>query len=360
MTKARAALPIQVRGLTKRYGSVMALDAIDLDIQSGEFLTLLGPSGSGKTTLLTVLAGFTRPDAGHVRFGGAEVTLRPPYRRNVGMVFQSYALFPHLNVLQNVMYPLRLRRVPRREAEKRARAALDIVDLGDFGLRRVTQLSGGQQQRVALARAIVYEPPILLMDEPLSALDKNLRERMQIELRRLHERLGLTTVYVTHDQREALTMSDRVAVLNHGRIEQIGRPREIYNRPSTQFVGTFIGESVVLPVTINGSHALLGNLRLKVGQPPAGPGPHVLLLRPEKLRIAGPEDVGRGEGILEGVVSRSIFQGESVLLLVTIPDVGEVPVRMQLRGEDGLYAATEGNPIRLMLHPSDTLILEAQ
>jgi len=355
MSEGRAALPIEVRALSKRYGAVVALDAVDLEIQSGEFLTLLGPSGSGKTTLLTVLAGFTRPDSGLVRFGEQEVTLQPPHRRNVGMVFQNYALFPHLDVLRNVMYPLRLRRLSRSEAEARARAALAMVDLEDLGERRIGQLSGGQQQRVALARAIVFEPPILLMDEPLSALDKNLRERMQIELRRLHERLGMTTVYVTHDQREALTMSDRIAVLNRGRIEQIGSPRQIYERPATRFVGDFIGESVVLPVEIDGAFACLGETRLRIERAPEGAGPHVLLLRPEKLRIAREECAE--VNLLEGRITRSVYQGESVLLLVSIPDVGEVSVRLQTRSDGHDGTIIDGDTIRLALHPADTLVL---
>ena len=212
------------------------LDNVDLDIRSGEFLTLLGPSGSGKTTLLTVLAGFTRPDHGSVRFGDDEMIRTPPHKRDVGMVFQSYALFPHMTVGENVAFPLRLRRVARTEAAQRVERALEMVRLGGYGGRGVDQLSGGQRQRVALARAMVFEPRILLMDEPLSALDKQLREHMQIELRQLHDKLGMTTVYVTHDQREALTMSDRIAVIDHGRIMQLDTPRQIYDRPANRFV----------------------------------------------------------------------------------------------------------------------------
>ena len=220
-----AALPITVRQVTKTYGTVHALDHVDLDVRSGEFLTLLGPSGSGKTTLLMVLAGFTRPDHGSLKFGEREVIRLAPHKRDVGMVFQNYALFPHMSVAGNIAFPLKLRGVPRAEIGQRIERALDTVKLGGYGDRRIDQLSGGQRQRVALARAIVFEPRILLMDEPLSALDKQLREHMQIELRQLHDRLGMTTVYVTHDQREALTMSDRIAVINHGRIMQLDAPR---------------------------------------------------------------------------------------------------------------------------------------
>uniref|UniRef100_UPI002FCA56A5 ABC transporter ATP-binding protein n=1 Tax=Bosea sp. (in: a-proteobacteria) TaxID=1871050 RepID=UPI002FCA56A5 len=208
------ALPIAIRRLSKAYGVVPVLDEIDLDVRPGEFLTLLGPSGSGKTTLLMAIAGFLRPDKGSIRFGEREVVRLAPHKREIGMVFQNYALFPHMDVARNVGFPLRLRRVAAAEIARRVEAALEMVQLGGFGGRRIDQLSGGQRQRVALARAIVFEPRIILMDEPLSALDKQLRERMQIELRQLHERLGTTTVYVTHDQREALTMSDRVAILD--------------------------------------------------------------------------------------------------------------------------------------------------
>ena len=240
-----------MRGLTRRYGSMVALDGVDLDVAQGEFLTLLGPSGSGKTTLLMILAGFTRPDAGSIRFGGVEVVRTPPHKRNLGVVFQSYALFPHMDVAANVAFPLVLRGVNGAERTRRVNAALELVQLGALGGRRVQELSGGQRQRVALARAIVFEPGILLMDEPLSALDKKLREQMQIELRHLHRRLGTTVIYVTHDQREALTMSDRVAVIDHGRVAQIDTPRRLYEAPASHFVADFIGDSTFLGVTVS-------------------------------------------------------------------------------------------------------------
>ena len=231
MSSDAKSLPLTISGVTKSYGSLKALDNVSIDVKSGEFVTLLGPSGSGKTTLLMVLAGFVRPDSGSVRFGDEEVIRKPPHKRGVGMVFQNYALFPHMNVLNNVAFPLKLRRVAQDEIAERVQGALDLVQLGDLGQRRVDQLSGGQRQRVALARAIVFDPQILLMDEPLSALDKKLREQMQIEIRHLHEKLGRTTVYVTHDQREALTMSDRVAVIDFGQFKQIDAPKDLYERP---------------------------------------------------------------------------------------------------------------------------------
>jgi putative spermidine/putrescine transport system ATP-binding protein len=248
-----AALPITIRQVAKTYGSVHALDHVDLDVKSGEFLTLLGPSGSGKTTLLMVLAGFTRPDSGSVKFGDDEVIRLPPHKRDVGMVFQNYALFPHMDVAANIAFPLRLRKVAPADIARRVEAALETVQLGGYGKRRIDQLSGGQRQRIALARAIVFEPRILLMDEPLSALDKQLREHMQIELRELHDKLGMTTIYVTHDQREALTMSDRIAVIQHGRVMQLDTPRRIYEAPANRFVAGFIGESTFVPVErVNG------------------------------------------------------------------------------------------------------------
>ncbi len=230
-TPASSALPVAVEQLSKSYGSVVAIDDISLSVERGEFVTLLGPSGSGKTTLLMMIAGFARPTAGSIRIGETEIVRLPPHKRDVGMVFQSYALFPHMNVGENIAYPLKLRGVDRETRRRRVAHALEMIQLAGYESRRVDQLSGGQRQRVALARAIVFEPRILLMDEPLSALDKKLREAMQIEIRHLHERLGMTTVYVTHDQREALTMSDRVAVIHQGRFAQIDKPAHALRAP---------------------------------------------------------------------------------------------------------------------------------
>ncbi len=280
-----ASLPITIRQVTKAYGKLHALDHVDLDISSGEFLTLLGPSGSGKTTLLMVLAGFTRPDHGSLKFGEDEVIRLAPHKRDVGMVFQNYALFPHMTVAGNIEFPLRLRKIPAAESARRVEQALETVKLGGLGARRVDQLSGGQRQRVALARAIVFEPRILLMDEPLSALDKQLREHMQIELRQLHEKLGMTTVYVTHDQREALTMSDRIAVIDHGRIMQLDTPLRIYEQPANRFVAEFIGESAFLPVESAGGVFALAGVKLKLARAPDAAGPCLLMIRPERLRI---------------------------------------------------------------------------
>jgi putative spermidine/putrescine transport system ATP-binding protein len=243
---AGAAPDVVLSGIRKTYGDVVAVDSIELEIQPGEFFTMLGPSGSGKTTTLRIIAGFEQPDTGRVLLGGQDVTRRPPYARDVNTVFQDYALFPHMTVGENVEYGLRVKGVKRQERRRRAAEALALVRLEGFGGRKPVQLSGGQRQRVALARAIVNHPRVLLLDEPLGALDLKLRQEMQTELKRIQDEVGITFVYVTHDQEEALTMSDRIAVFSHGRIEQIGSPTEVYERPANEFVAGFVGISNVL------------------------------------------------------------------------------------------------------------------
>jgi putative spermidine/putrescine transport system ATP-binding protein len=237
---------LSLRGVRKSYGGVAAVAGVDLDIVKGEFFTMLGPSGSGKTTLLRIIAGFVAADEGTISLAGVDVTREPPYARHVNTVFQDYALFPHMNVSENVEYGLRVKRVARGDRRRRAQAALDMVRLSGYGKRKPAELSGGQRQRVALARAIVNEPDVLLLDEPLGALDLKLRQEMQLELKRIQREVGITFVFVTHDQEEALTMSDRLVVVNDGRIEQLGTPIEIYERPSTAFVAGFIGVSNLL------------------------------------------------------------------------------------------------------------------
>jgi putative spermidine/putrescine transport system ATP-binding protein len=351
------ALPITVRSVTKTYGDVHALNDVSLDIKSGEFLTLLGPSGSGKTTLLMVLAGFTRPDSGSLRFGESEVIRTPPHLRNVGMVFQNYALFPHMTVAGNVGYPLRLRKVSREETATRVLQALETVQLDGYGARRIDQLSGGQKQRVALARAIVFEPRILLMDEPLSALDKKLRDRMQIELRHLHEKLGMTTVYVTHDQREALTMSDRIAVVNHGRIMQLATPKELYDFPANRFVADFIGDSTFLPVTRRGDQFAYGDKVLKYTGDMPGSAKLVLMVRPERLRLAScaPPD---SANIFQATVSEVVYQGDSFLMYALLPDGSEVSLRGGIRGEVMTALPRLGDPVTLVLDAADTVLID--
>ncbi len=355
----RTALPITVRGLTKRYGRAAALEAIDLDIVSGEFLTLLGPSGSGKTTLLMILAGFTRPDAGSLRFGEQEMIRTPPHRRNLGVVFQSYALFPHMDVAGNVGFPLDLRGMAKAERSRRVRDALELVQLGELGDRRIDQLSGGQRQRVALARAIVFEPGILLMDEPLSALDKKLREQMQIELRRLHARLGMTVIYVTHDQREALTLSDRIAVIDRGRIQQIDTPRRLYEAPASFFVADFIGDSTFLPVTVAGGVARWRDRPLALPGPPGEDGRYLLVIRPEKLAIIGPGAMIERSNRIDAVVDDIVYQGDSLRIDLRLADGGAVTLQEPARAARIACLPARGEAVALVLDQADTLLVPA-
>jgi putative spermidine/putrescine transport system ATP-binding protein len=360
MTSAerRAGLPIEIRALTRRYGSTVALDGVDLDVAAGEFLTLLGPSGSGKTTLLMILAGFTRPDCGSLRFGGAEMIRMPPHRRNLGVVFQSYALFPHMDVAANVAFPLTLRGLPAGELARRVADTLALVQLDGMANRRVDQLSGGQRQRVALARAIVFEPGILLMDEPLSALDKKLREQMQIELRRLHARLGMTVIYVTHDQREALTLSDRIAVIDRGRLQQVDVPRRLYEAPANHFVADFIGDSTFLKVTVAGGRAHWQGGDLRLAAPPPRDGAYLLVLRPEKLMIAD-KGVPASFNAIDAAVEEVVYQGDSVRLDLRLEHGPSVTLRMSARAATVASMPARGERVGLALDAADTLLVPA-
>ncbi|MES2715993.1 MAG: ABC transporter ATP-binding protein [Pseudomonadota bacterium] len=283
---------IQIRQLSKLYpgATVPAVDGVSLDIEAGEFITLLGPSGSGKTSTLMLLAGFEQATAGHILLDGQPIERLPAHQRGMGVVFQSYSLFPHMTVAQNVAFPLQVRKLPAAEVAAKVAAVLDTVRLGHLAQRRPAQLSGGQQQRVALARALVFAPRVVLMDEPLSALDKKLREEMQLEIRRLHRTLGVTMVFVTHDQAEAMTLSDRVAVFNHGRIVQLATPQQLYDAPADVFVAGFIGDNNHLAGQADGAGGLrtAGGLRLQARDTtgPAGGGQATLCVRPEHLRPA--------------------------------------------------------------------------
>jgi putative spermidine/putrescine transport system ATP-binding protein len=295
---------IRLSALVKRYGELAAVDGIDLEVGRGEFFTLLGPSGSGKTTTLRMIAGFERPDEGTVELAGADVSQKPPFERDVNTVFQDYALFPHLSVADNVAYGLRVRKVPKADRRRRTEEALEMVRLPGLGGRRPAQLSGGQRQRVALARAIVNRPRVLLLDEPLGALDLKLRQEMQVELKRIQQEVGITFVYVTHDQEEALTMSDRLAVFNHGRIEQVGAPAEVYERPGSEFIAGFVGVSNVLE---------RGGRRFTI--------------RPEKVRLLqGPHDGLHTEA---GVVRDVAYAGMVTRYLVDLEAGGELQVVSQ-------------------------------
>jgi spermidine/putrescine ABC transporter ATP-binding subunit len=305
--------------LDKRFGPIVAVDTMSLAIEPGEFITLLGPSGSGKTTTLMMIAGFEFPTAGEIYIDSQPIVETPPYRRNIGMVFQNYALFPHMTVAENIGFPLKQRGVDKRAVEARVAEVLEIVQLSGYQSRYPRQLSGGQQQRVALARAIIFNPRVLLMDEPLSALDKQLREGLQLEIKRLHQQLGITFIYVTHDQREALVMSDRIAVMNNGRIEQLGSPGDLYDRPANRFVASFIGESNFLEGIVAGAEGPFivvklgdeivranGRGTLSIG------APTVLTIRPEKLLFGEARASERGPGVnrLSAVVREVTFVGE--------------------------------------------------
>jgi len=353
------ALPIHIQGLTKKFGQFYALDSVDLQVRSGEFLTLLGPSGSGKTTLLMAIAGFNRPDAGSIRFGESEMILTPPHRRNVGMVFQSYALFPHMSVAENVAFPLKLRQISATESTERVAEALATVQLSELGDRSIDQLSGGQRQRVALARAFVFRPRILLMDEPLSALDKKLREQMQIELKHLHEKLGVTTVYVTHDQREALTMSDRIAVINQGRLVQVGTPHVIYNHPANPFVADFIGESTMLPLTRDNSGRLFFEKHLITADGPRDTGSDCsLVIRPERLFVIEDQAVDTEQTIVfSGTVRDFVFQGETAFALTSISDKHDLAFRFGTDASSSEHTMQQGDPISLGLDRKDVIII---
>ena len=305
---------LRIERLRKSYGAVVALAETSLDLPEGEFLTLLGPSGSGKTTLLMMVAGLIPPDGGEIWIDGREVTRQPPWERDIGMVFQNYALFPHLTVSENIAFPLRMRRRPEAEIRQEVERVLGVVRLPHVGDRLPTQLSGGQQQRIALARCLVYRPSIILMDEPLGALDKKLRDQLQIEIKQLHAELGTTILYVTHDQGETLTMSDRICLMREGRIEQIGTPQELYFQPRTVFAADFLGESNILKGRVMGeeqggatfSPAFNPVLRLRARPSSSlGGGEAALMVRPERIILA---DSPAGEE-LRGTVRTVIFVG---------------------------------------------------
>ncbi|WP_424812987.1 ABC transporter ATP-binding protein [Roseococcus sp. YIM B11640] len=341
-------MKLSVQGIVKRFGSVTALNGVDLTVEEGEFLTILGPSGSGKTTLLKSVAGFEVPDEGIVLLGDRDVTLAPARSRNVGMVFQNYALFPHMTVAGNLAFPLEMRGVGKAEIARRVKEVLALVELETFSERLPRQLSGGQQQRVALARAIIFNPSLLLLDEPFGALDRKLRETLQLEVRRLQRRLKLTTLFITHDQEEALIMSDRIAVMDQGRIQQLGTPGEIYDYPVTRFVANFIGESNLLDGTASGGMVSLpgfGNFPLI-----APPGPVTLLLRPEALRIGA--DAEQTPCRAEATVLETVFLGLSVKFRLKTTDVPEMLARMPLRPSDPPPPA-EGSRIGIGFRPED-------
>jgi putative spermidine/putrescine transport system ATP-binding protein len=329
---------VRLAGLVKRYGEVRAVDGISLDIRRGEFFTLLGPSGSGKTTTLRLIAGFELPDAGSVELAGRSVEHLPPYARDVNTVFQDYALFPHMSVLDNVAYGLRVRKVARDERHRRAEESLELVHLAGMGARKPAQLSGGQRQRVALARAIVNRPRVLLLDEPLGALDLKLRQEMQSELKRIQQEVGITFVYVTHDQEEALTMSDRLAVFNAGRVEQIGAPADVYERPASEFIASFVGVSNVLE---------RGGRRFTI--------------RPEKVRLLEEGERADGLHVEAGTIEDASYVGMVTRYDVALVDGGRLQVvRQNLEVTSAHALEARGRDVRVGWREDQTYAIETE
>jgi len=355
--KTTARTGVSIRAATKFYGDFQALDKISLEVEAGEFVSILGPSGSGKTTLLGLLGGFVLPTSGSIWLGHRDITFEPPHKRDIGVVFQNYALFPHMSVAENITFPLKARRLPKSTWDIKLRSVLEMVDMGGYGDRRIHELSGGQRQRVALARAMIFEPNLILMDEPLSALDKQLRESMQIELKHLHRRLGATIIYVTHDQREALTMSDRVGVMNKGRLIQVDTPEKLHDRPVDSFVAGFIGEATLLPVMRQSDETVqLGDIILRSSRfVPRSPNLH-LVVHSEKLLIADtatPPDWNR----ITGIITDRLYQGENIRVFLSLPGGNHVSFRSPSHYAGRAQLKNVGETITVALHPEDTIIV---
>lgn len=355
---------LTIRDCCKTYGAVTAVRDMSIDVAPGEFLTLLGPSGSGKTTLLMMIAGFVEPTAGDIFVNSRRITLLPPEKRNFGMVFQGYALFPHMTVAQNIAYPLKIRGTPKAEIAHKVNEALDLVRLRGMADRLPRQLSGGQQQRVAIARALVFSPDILLFDEPLGALDRKLRGEVQLELKRLHAELGATFIYVTHDQDEAMTMSDRVAIIDGGRLVQIGAPSELYERPNSRFAAAFLGRSAFIDgrlVARHGEEAEIAvgeaRVRHRGPVPPLADGAVTLSLRPEKVRI-GTEPPERGLNRARGTIESVAYLGATMEIAVATAEFGQLLVTA-FSAQLGTEPAT-GTPVWLSWAPEATVCLPGE
>jgi putative spermidine/putrescine transport system ATP-binding protein len=354
---------IRFDGVSKYYGQQCVVDKLRLDIEKGEFVSLLGPSGSGKTTLLMMLAGFETATEGQILVDGYRVNDVPSHKRDMGVVFQNYALFPHMTVGANVAFPLQMRGVSKAETADRVKKALDMVQLGTLSERKPSQLSGGQQQRVALARALVFEPRVVLMDEPLGALDKNLREQMQLDIRALHQRLGLTIVFVTHDQSEALTMSDRIAVFNKGKIEQIGTPRQVYDEPATRFVAEFIGETNLIDATVEVVEATSTAIRLEGGEivriagaDGLAAGEAVSLsLRPERLSLTegARNGISLPANAISAVVTDSVYQGDHLRVQLAGPGNASYVMRLDRRSSE----PQRGAQVTAFFNPEDCKVI---
>jgi putative spermidine/putrescine transport system ATP-binding protein len=344
---------VSFRGVAKSYGKVDALIDFNLEVESGEFVTLLGPSGSGKTTALNVLAGFTDASAGDIRINDQSILNLPPEHRNIGMVFQNYSLFPHMTVAENIAFPLHLRRVNRSEIARRTKNCLEMIQLPEIADRMPKELSGGERQRVAFARAVVFEPPVLLMDEPLGALDLKLREAMQLEIKRYHQQLGCSIVFVTHDQGEALALSDRVAVMGDGRIAQIGSPSAVYNEPNSKYVARFIGRTNFLKIECEGSstvHLIEAGVSfdLPSGRNDWGEGHNMVSLRPERLFRC---DAGSTGPRISGIVTDVLFLGDTVQYTISIG--ANTPLLFQENCGSGTAISSAGEPIELSFNVLD-------
>jgi len=352
-------IALTIRNLTKRFGDFPAVDSVSLDVPPGELFFILGPSGCGKTTLLRLIAGFYEPDGGSIQFGDKDVTLVPPEKRNTGMVFQNYALWPHMNVSQNVSFGLEMHNIPRAERKNRIQKALAMVQMAQYAEHSPNQLSGGQQQRIALARALVFEPDIVLLDEPLSNLDAKLRIEMRQQIKRLHENLGLTMIYVTHDQAEALSMADRVAVMQSGRISQVGTPRELYDRPANAFIAGFIGEANMFSGRVSRMKDAVtvkttaGDLRSTVFDKSLASDAAVhCCIRPESLHIgdaASPDD-----NIFSGRLISREYLGSHEQYFVALPDGSQLKAVRSGRGPE----LTTGTTVKLRCSPADVIVLE--
>ena len=350
---------VELQHVTKQFGDATAVAGVHLRIETGEFLTLLGPSGCGKTTLLRMISGFETPTTGSVLLDGVDVTGVPPHKRNVNQVFQSYALFPHLNVAENIAFGLRVKRTPRAERKRRVAEAIELVSLTGFEFRRPTQLSGGQQQRVALARALICRPRVLLLDEPLAALDAKLRRTMQVELKNLQTRVGITFIFVTHDQEEALTMSDRIAVMNRGKIEQLGSATVVYRQPATAFVADFLGQANVMPASVVSQDSGQTTVRTQEGLSfviptrlvPAG-GVGSVSIRPEKIRLLA--EPLAGCICFPATINQSIFRGATRQILLTT----EAGQRLQALATDHPATPVEpGSTVYAAIDPADVVPL---
>ena len=363
--RAGGEVVVQLEQVVKAFGKMVAVDHLDLQIQRGEFFSMLGPSGCGKTTTLRLIGGFEEPTEGVVRLDGRDVTDLPAFKRDVNTVFQSYGLFPHLNVFDNVAFGLRRRHVASAEVARRVNEALELVNLGRMAKRRPSMLSGGQQQRVALARALVNRPKVLLLDEPLGALDLKLRKQMQLELKRIQSEVGITFIFVTHDQEEAMTISDRIAVMNRGRIEQLGRPEDVYERPATVFVAEFLGASNLLEGTYRGVQdgwgwvELAGGSKVRVPADPSRTSGQRLRVgvRPEKINVypGGAASPQEGENVMPATLKSAVFTGVSYQYFFETPDHGQVSAFDRNAGSGPV--ANPGGAVRLAWRPEHTFVM---